>query len=397
MNDPHRDDANASAATVITGGRVLTPFDDFSPGVVSIQDGKVAGVSASVGKCPPGVQRIDANGLIVSPGFIDLHTQGGCGYDIWMGTAEALEGWSHCQARHGVTSFMLTTGYDTAGYDFLCKNIDRAAVAAQPIGVYLESPFCSMEKRGGISRERVGPISLAVLDEIQSTLDGSLHMMTVAPEREGAIEMIAELDRRGIIPAIGHTNCTYEQARAAVDAGATHVTHCFNAIRGFHHRDPGPLPLFLLDDRLSIELILDGFHIHPAVIDFAVRTKGIDLTSIVTDNIRAAGLAQTDGTFQRMEQTIRVENGLPRLEDGTIAGSTLTMDRALRNVIDFTALPLEQALVMLTATPAKAMRVHDRKGQLKEGFDADLVLFDDNFTVHRTLVAGKTVYVKDTK
>ena len=393
MKDPNSADTAVPRATRISGGHILTPFEEFSPGELLIKDGKIAAVGKELSaETPAGVEQIDADGLFVTPGFIDLHTQGGCGWDIWMGTTEALEGWSRCQAAHGVTSFMLTTGYATAGYDYLCKHLDCTAVAARPLGVYLESPFCSVEKRGGISRDRVGPVSVAKLDEIHATLKDDLAMMTVAPEREGALEVIAELVQRGIIAAIGHTDCTYEQAREALDAGATHVTHCFNAIRGFHHRDPGPLPLLLTDDRADIELILDGFHIHPAVIDFAVRTKGIALTSVVTDNIRAAGLSQTDGTFQRMEQTIRVQGGLPRLEDGTIAGSTLTMDRALANVICFTGLPLKDALVMLTATPARAVRVNERKGQLKASFDADVVLLDGDCTIHRTLVAGQTVY-----
>ena len=396
MSDPGATDAASPAVTVISGGRVLTPFDEFSPGIVSIRDGRILAVTEAPDACPPAGEHIDATGLTVAPGFIDLHTQGGCGWDIWMGTAESLEGWSRCQARHGVTSFMLTTGYATAGYDYLREHIDRAAVAARPLGVYLESPFCSMAKRGGISPERVGPVSVEVLDEIHADLEDDLVMMTVAPERDGALEVIAELVHRGIIAAVGHTDCTYEQAREALDAGATHVTHCFNTMRPLHHRDPGPLPLVLTDDRVDIELVVDGFHIHPAVVDFAVRTKGIHLTSVVTDNIRAAGLEQPDGTFQRMEQTIRVQDGLPRLEDGTIAGSTLTMDRALANVIRFTGLPLAEALVMLTSSPARAARIRDRKGQLKTGFDADLVLFDDDFTVHRTIVAGKTVYQKDT-
>ncbi|KPL01684.1 MAG: hypothetical protein AMK75_04165 [Planctomycetes bacterium SM23_65] len=394
------DDAGSSEAfppaLLITGGRVFTPFDAFSPGEVLIRDGKIAAVGKDLSaETPADARRMYAKGLTVAPGFIDLHTQGGCGYDIWMGTREALEGWSRCQARHGVTSFMLTTGYKTAGYDFLTSHLDCAAVAAKPIGVYLESPFCSMEKRGGISEERVGPVSLKLLDEIQSTLDGHLHMMLVAPEREGGVEMIAELDRRGIVPAIGHTNCTYEQAKAAVDAGATHVTHCFNAMRAFHQRDPGSLPLVLTDDRVDIELICDGFHIHPAVIRLAVQLKGTGLTSVVTDNMRVAGMPEGDYTFERMGRTLTVQGGVPRLADGTIAGSTLTMNRALGNVIDFTGLPLKDALVMLTSSPAKAVRLGDRKGELRPGFDADLVLFDENFTVHSTIVEGKTVYVKD--
>ncbi|HUU43881.1 MAG TPA: amidohydrolase family protein, partial [Planctomycetota bacterium] len=309
--------------------------------------------------------------------------------------AEALEGWSRCQAAHGVTAFMLTTGYRTAGYDYLCGHIDEASVAAKPLGVYLESPFCSLAKRGGISEQRVGEVSLAKLDEVHATLGDRLVMMTVAPERENAIEVIGELVRRDIIAAIGHTDCTYEQALAAVDAGATHVTHCFNAMRGLHHRDPGPLPLVLTDDRVHVELILDGKHVLPPVVRFAVGVRGVERTCVVTDNMRAAGLPPGDYTFRRMEQTISVKDGVPRLPDGTIAGSCLTMDRALANVVAFTGLPLTEAVMMLTSTPARAARVDLRKGRLAPGFDADVVIFDRDFNVVRTLVGGKTVYRHD--
>lgn len=396
MNDAASSPDAAPPALLIAGGRVLTPFEELAPGQLLLKGGRIAAVGEDLAVItPPGAERIDASGSTVVPGYIDLHTQGGCGFDVWQGTREALEGWSRCQARHGVTSFMVTTGYGTAGYDFLTANLSRAGVAARPLGVYLESPFCSVEKRGGIGEERVGPVTVEVLDEIQAVLGDNLAMMTVAPEREGAIEMIAELGRRGIIPAMGHTNCTYEQAVKAIDAGVTHVTHCFNAMRSVHHRDPGPLPAVLTDGRVDIELILDGIHIHPAVIAMAVRTKGIDLVNVVTDNIRVAGLPEGEYSFQRMEQTIRVEGGVPRLSDGTIAGSLLTMDRALVNVMKFTGLPLRDALVMLTATPAKSARVQDRKGQLKAGFDADVVILDEQLNVQRTIVAGETVYQAD--
>ena len=385
-----------SESVLITGGCVLTPFEEHAHADVLMTDGKVTAVDPDLsGDAPADAERIDATGLTVAPGFIDLHTQGGCGHDVWDGTREALETWSRCSARHGVTSYLITTGYKTAGYDYMATHIREAAVAARPLGIYLESPFCSMEKRGGISEERVGPVSIESLDEIHATLGNGLRMMTVAPEREGALDVIRELAARGIVAAMGHTNCSYEQAVKAVDAGVTHVTHCFNAMRSLHHRDPGPLPVALADDRVDIELILDGIHIHPAVIRMAVRAKGVDLTSVVTDNMRVAGLPDRPRSFERMGRTLTVEDGVPRLADGTIAGSTLTMDKALKNVIAFTGLSMREALPMLTASPARAVGAEHRKGRLEEGYDADVVIFDDDFTVHRTLVAGATVYRKD--
>jgi N-acetylglucosamine-6-phosphate deacetylase len=261
--------------------------------------------------------------------------------------------------------------------------------------VYLESPFCSMERRGGILKEQVLPVSIELLDEIHARLGDKLRMMTVAPEREGALEMIAELIRRGVIPALGHTDCDYSTALLAIEAGATHVTHCFNTMRPIHHRAPGPLAAVLLDSRVDVELITDGIHIHPAVVDIAVRLKGTALVSVVTDSVRAAGLPDGKYTFGREGRTYTVEDGAVKLPDGTLAGSTLTMNRALENVMRFTGLPLGKALAMLTSTPAKAARVDDRKGELRAGFDADIAVFHEDYTVHQTIVAGKTVYLHD--
>jgi len=386
-------------ATLITGGHIFTPFREFWPGELLIRGGRILAVAEDLSaETPPDAERIDVSGLFVTPGFIDLHTQGGGGHDVWDGTSEALAGWSLAKAREGTTAFQVTTGYRDEGYDFLLAHLDRVEEAfpgARPIGVYLESPFCSIEKRGGIAKEQVLPVSIELLDEIHGRLGDKLHMMTVAPEREGALEMIRELARRGIIPALGHTDCDYSTARLAIEAGVTHVTHCFNTMRTMHHRTPGPLAAVLLDERVDIELITDGIHIHPAVVDLAVRLKGTGLTSVVTDSVRAAGLPDGDYVFGREGRTYTVEDGAVRLPDGTLAGSTLTMIRALRNVMEFTGLPLGKVLPMLTSTPAKAARVDDRKGELRAGLDADVAVFHEDYTIHQTIVGGKTVYLHD--
>ena len=382
-----------SDSILITGGRILTPFDELPGADVLIRGARIAAVGRGLArKAPKDALRIDARGCCVAPGFIDLHTQGGCDHDVWDGTREALEGWSRCNARHGVTAFLATTGYRTAGYDFLAENIEHAGVAARPLGVYLESPFCSMIKRGGIGADQVGPVSVRVLDGICRKFGDHLRMMTVAPERKGALDMIRELKRRGIRAAIGHTDCTCEQALAAIDAGATHVTHCFNTMRSIHHRAPGPIPALLTDPRLTIELVLDGHHIHPAVINMAVRLKGVNRTCVITDNMRVAGMPDGDYTFESKGRRLRVVGGVPRLTDGTIAGSTLTMDRALANVVAFTGMTVREVMPMLTATPAGAVGFGRRKGQLKRGFDADVVIFDDAFRIRRTIVEGRVVY-----
>jgi len=386
-------------AVLLTGGHVFTPSDEFWPGDVLLRDGKILAVGEDLSsRTPPDAERLDVSGLFVAPGFIDLHTQGAGGHDVWDGTTEALAGWSLAKAREGATAFQPTTGYRDEGFDFLVEHLDRPEEffpGARPLGVYLESPFCSIERRGGILKERVLPVSIELLDEIHRRLGDRLRMMTVAPEREHALEIIAELDRRGIVPALGHTDCDYSTALLAVEAGVTHVTHCFNTMRTMHHRTPGPLAAVLLDERVDVELITDGIHIHPAVVDLAVRLKGAGLVSVVTDSMRASGLPDGEYTFGREGRTYRVEEGAVKLPDGTLAGSTLTMIRALENVVRFTRLPLGEALAMLTSTPARAARISHRKGELKPGFDADIVVFHEDYTVHQTIVAGRTVYQHD--
>ena len=386
-------DSEKPRPILITGGRVLTPFDELTKADVLIKRGRIAAVGKNLARtAPKDAVRLSGAGLYVAPGLIDLHTQGGCGHDVWDGTPEALMGWSRCNARHGATSYLITTGYATGGYDFLTKHYDLAGVAAKPLGVYLESPFCSMARRGGIDASRVGPMSVKTLDRICRQLGDRLRMMTVAPERKGALDMIRELRRRGVIAAIGHTNGTLEEILAAIDAGATHVTHCFNTMRSLHHREPGPLPALLTDPRVTIELVLDGHHIHPAVINLAVRVKGVNHTCVITDNMRVAGLPDGNYTFERMGRKLKVIGGVPRLEDGTIAGSTLTMDRALANVVKFTGMSVREVMPMLTATPARVVGFGDRKGRLQRGYDADVVMFDERFAIHRTIVEGRVVY-----
>jgi N-acetylglucosamine-6-phosphate deacetylase len=384
---------------LLTGGHIFTPSEEFWPGEILIRGGQILAVGEDLSaQTPPDAERLDVSGLFVTPGFIDLHTQGAGGHDVWDGTTEALAGWSLAKAREGATAFMVTTGYRDEGFDFLLKHLDHAEKffpGARPLGVYLESPFCSIERRGGILKERVLPVSIELLDEIHRRLGDKLRMMTVAPEREHALELIADLARRGIVPALGHTDCDYSTALLAIEAGVTHVTHCFNTMRSMHHRTPGPLAAVLLDGRVDVELITDGIHIHPAVVDLTVRLKGEGLVSVVTDSMRAAGLPDGEYTFGREGRTYRVEEGAVKLPDGTLAGSTLTMIRALKNTVKFSGLPLRKTLPMLTSTPARAVRVNGRKGELKPGFDADITVFHEDYTVHQTIVAGKTVYLHD--
>jgi N-acetylglucosamine-6-phosphate deacetylase len=293
--------------------------------------------------------------------------------------------------RFGVTSFQVTTTFERERFRRVVELTRRYPGGAEPLGIYLEGPFISEAKRGAIPRGLVSSPAADLLEEILERADGKLRMMAVAPERPDARAVAERLQNAGVRVAIGHTDATFEETQAFLPF-ASNVTHCFNAMRGFHHRDPGAVGAVLLADGLPVELIADGVHVHPAALQLALRLKGPGAVSLVTDAIQAAGLPDGEFRSHRHGETIRIVNGESRLADGTLAGSTLTMDRAVRNMPKFTGAPLAEAVLMATLTPARATGTDDRKGTLAPGKDADLVLFSGEMTVVATVVGGTVVF-----
>lgn len=374
----------------ITGGTLITPHQTLENYTLTLSGDKIAGIHPA--------QRtdgevIDARGLYVVPGFIDVHVHGSAGHDTMDATSEAIHTLGRFFARHGVTSYYPTTM--SAPANAITRAIENVSRTPQPIdgaqhlGVHVEGPFLNRKYPGAQPASALRDPDTA---EYEGWFDsGVVKLITVASELKGGLELIREGVQRGIEFALGHTAASYEDVIAAVDVGARQATHTFNAMLGLHHRNPGTLGAVLTDDRIYAQIIGDGVHTHPAMVKLLVRAKGAGRTILITDAMRATGMA--DGTYALGDdQFVTVQGGIARTADGALAGSTATLDGVLRNVIQFAGVSLAEALQMATSTPAEAMNLSGRKGVLAEGADADIVLLDQMLQVCMTIVAGRVVY-----
>jgi N-acetylglucosamine-6-phosphate deacetylase len=329
---------------------------------------------------------------IVAPGLIDLQVNGAFGVEVGT-SAEALRHLAAQLPTTGVTGFLPTlvsSPPDLYPRAFEAFEEARDATGATPIGLHLEGPFLSSKRAGA---HRVKAIHEASAETFQGWLGaGSVRLVTLAPEREGAGDRIRRLRERGIVVSLGHTNATYEEFREGVDRGATMATHLYSAMSGFLHRAPGAVGAALLDDRVTAGLIVDGVHSHPASVRLAIRAKGPDRIALVTDAIAGAGTSP--GVYQIDGQDILVEATFARLPDGTLAGSVLTLDQAVRNAVSLGGASVADALRMASEVPARVLGLAG-KGRLALGADADLVLFDEELAVLATYGGGRALFRRD--
>jgi N-acetylglucosamine-6-phosphate deacetylase len=343
-----------------------------------------------------GDDTLDAQGRILAPGFIDVHIQGAGGADILDATSEALEAISRTCARFGTTSFLATTVFkpdqNNQHLALAAEYVNKDLGGANLLGIHLEGPFISLEKKGMILPECICPPSEQILSEIKDITKGHLSMMTIAPELPGNLGIIKSLVDSGIIASFGHSNATYEQTLNGFDAGISHVTHLFNAMPPIHHRNPGPLMAIFETENVTAQVITDGVHIHPSVLNFAYEKLGPDRTIPITDGMQAIGLG--DGMFIYNGVEYESKAGAARYKDGTLIGTALGLSQMLEKFISFTNCPLETAIRMATQNPARILGLENKKGSIAIGKDADLVLLDDNLAVQTTIVAGKIVFQK---
>jgi len=383
--------------TAIFADRALTPFEEFSDAVVVVQGSKILAVG-QVGQLvlPRGAREINANGKTIVPGFVDVHIHGAGGCDVMEATAEALETIAAIVARHGTTSFVATTvtaseietRESVAGIArFILRSSDLAAreLGAEILGIHFEGPFISPARRGVHPAEWIVPPSTALLAEFLKEARGTTQILTLAPELPGALELIAAARQAGLVVSIGHTDANYEQTRAAIDAGATHAAHVFNAMRPFSHHGTGVIGAIMTSPKVSAELIADGIHVDEAAMRMLVELKTPDRVILVSDGTSATGMP--DGKYQLGKFNVKVSGGVVRNAEGKLAGSTLTLDRALRNIVAM-GVPLTSALRMLTANPARQLGLGTRKGILAAGADADLVFLDDKLEVSGVMTRG---------
>ena len=376
----------------IINGNFVMP-EGVKTGLALVFDQQIRGyVDAET--LPADVERVDANGGWVFPGLIDMHIHGYLGADASDGSFAGIKTMAEGVAAHGVTGFLPTTmtvSYAAleAAFAVIGQAMEKSGAedwfGARVLGCNAEGPFINAKKKGAQAEEHIRVPDAAFLKRHADVI----RMFTIAPEVPGAMGCIREMAATDMRISMGHTAATYAQAKAAIDAGVRQATHLFNAMTPLNHREPGVVGAALADDRVCCELIADTFHVNKALFSLVARQKGDQLV-LITDCLRCGGMP--DGVYTLGGQDVYLSGIECRLEDGTIAGSTLTLDRAVRNMLANTDLTVSQAVNLASRNPARALGIEKRKGTLNVGSDADIALLDGNMNVRRTYVEGRLVY-----
>lgn len=375
---------------------LYTPRYAITDAAISVSEGKV--VYAGPRNAMEQAQKqgiTDFGDNVVVPGFLDLHFHGAAGCDVMRSTPAELKAMEEFLARHGVASYFPTTvtaPIDTtlSALEQLANQIeshDGKSGRAKPLGVHLEGPFLSHAKRGVHAAEDLVPPSIALFEKFWQAARGHVRMMTIAPELDGAEEVIAEATKRGVCVSIGHSDASLEQARRGIAAGARHATHTFNAMRPLDHKEPGILGEVLSNNQVSADVIADGIHVHPAVVRLLVRAKGIENIALISDALSATGMPE--GRYRLGTMEVELKNGVCE-RNGRLAGSALTLDKAVRNVMQFANVGLQQAAGAASMNPAKFAGVSG-KGLIEPGADADFVVLTPTGEVRATVVGGVLV------
>ncbi|MGP3735102.1 N-acetylglucosamine-6-phosphate deacetylase [Streptomyces sp. GDS52] len=379
---------------VLTGARVVLPTGTVDDGRVTVDGTRItatAPANAPSDTPESAAETLDLTGHWLVPGFVDLHNHGGGGASFTSGTVDDVLKGIHTHRLHGTTTLVASTV--TGDLDFLARRAGLLAELAEQgdiAGVHFEGPFISPCRKGAHSEELLRDPDPAEVRKLIDAAHGHARMVTLATELPGGLDSVRLLAEHGVIAAVGHTDATYEQTVAAIDAGATVATHLFNAMPALGHRAPGPVTALLEDERVTVELINDGTHLHPAALRLAFRHAGPGRVAFITDAMDAAGFG--DGRYMLGPLEVDVEDGVARLvEGGSIAGSTLTLDRALKRAVTVDGLPVEHAVAALSANPARLLGMDDRIGSLEPGKDADLVVLDAEFTLRGVMRRGEWV------
>jgi N-acetylglucosamine-6-phosphate deacetylase len=380
-----------------TAERLLTPTDTIEHPLMLVEHGRIVEIlTESSRDVPAPVSLSDFGDRLIAPGYVDLHIHGSAGYDVMDDRSEALPAIEQLLARHGVTSYFPTTV--TAPMDTTLRALERLALAierqeqenvdakirARPLGIHLEGPFISHARRGvHPPRDLLAP-TLALFERFWQAARGRIRMMTIAPELDGALEVIAEAARRGVCVSLGHSDADLATAERGIAAGATHATHTFNAMRPLDHRSPGILGAVLTDRRISADMIVDGVHLDPSIVKLSANAKGSEQTVLITDATAATGMP--DGRYHLGSFEVAVHGDMCTV-DGKLAGSVLTMDRAVRNLARFAEWDLQHCVAAATRNPARVAHI-ENKGVLAVGSDADFVVMSSEGEVQRTFVGG---------
>ncbi|MEU9333876.1 N-acetylglucosamine-6-phosphate deacetylase [Streptomyces sp. NPDC048290] len=367
---------------VLTGARVVLPTGVVDGGEVTVEGERIAA------RAPEHAPRVDVGGHWLVPGFVDLHNHGGGGASFTSGTVDDILKGIHTHRLHGTTTLVASTV--TGELDFLAHRaglLSELAEQGEIAGIHFEGPFISPCRKGAHSEELLRDPDPADVRKLVDAARGHAKMVTLATELPGGLDSVRLLAEHGVIAAIGHTDASYEQTVEAIDAGATVATHLFNAMPALGHRSPGPIAALLEDPRVTVELINDGTHLHPAALELAFHHAGAGRVAFITDAMDAAGFG--DGRYMLGPLEVEVSEGVARLvEGGSIAGSTLTLDRAFQRAVTVDRLPVEAAVQALSVNPARLLGMSDSIGSLEPGKYADLVLLDADFEIRGVMRRG---------
>ncbi|WP_338671968.1 N-acetylglucosamine-6-phosphate deacetylase [Streptomyces sp. SCSIO 30461] len=370
---------------VLAGARVVLPGGIAENGRVIVDGARIAG------HAPEDTPATDLSGHWLVPGFVDLHNHGGGGASFTSGSADDVLTGVRTHRRHGTTTLVASTV--TGDMDFLTHQaglLSELVEQGELAGIHFEGPFISPCRKGAHSEPLLRDPDPAEVRKLLDAARGTAKMVTLATELPGGIESVRLLAEHGVIAAVGHTDATYEQTVEAIEAGATVATHLFNAMPGLGHREPGPVAALLEDERVTVELINDGTHLHPAALELAFHRAGPDRVAFITDAMDAAGFG--DGVYRLGPLEVAVRDGVARLVDGgSIAGSTLTLDTAFRRAATVDGLPVEDVVRAVSANPARLLGLYDRVGSLEPGKDADLVVLDADFVLKGVMRKGAWV------
>ncbi|MFI6084049.1 N-acetylglucosamine-6-phosphate deacetylase [Streptomyces sp. NPDC051217] len=388
--------AARAESTVLAGARVVLPTGVVENGRVRVEGGRIteAGPTASAtgaASVEGDAGALDLTGHWVVPGFVDMHNHGGGGASFTSGDADAVLKGVRTHQEHGTTTLVASTV--TGEMDFLAQRagfLSELVEQGDLAGIHFEGPFISPCRKGAHSEALLRDPDPAEVRKLLDAARGTARMVTLATELPGGIDSVRLLAEHGVIAAIGHTDATYDQTVEAIEAGATVATHLFNAMPPLGHRAPGPIAALMEDERITVELINDGTHLHPAALELAFHRAGADRVAFITDAMDAAGFG--DGVYQLGPLEVEVKDGVARLAvGGSIAGSTLTLDTAFRRAVTIDRLPVAAIVRAISANPAKLLGVYDRVGSLEPGKDADLVILNADFAVAGVLRRGEWV------
>lgn len=387
--------AHADRRTIYMNATLYTPEGVQKKGRMIVgQNGTIEAVGGEDVCVPIDARRVDVGGRRILPGLIDLHVHGGGGYEMMDATRESLDRMSRFHAQHGTTALLATTHTESRekimqALKVVSHSVKSGLSGAQIVGVHLEGPFIHPEKSGGQRPEHIRSPSIDELKAYITVSENLIRLVTMAPEIEGGMAAVRWLARQGLTVSIGHSNATFAQVQEAFHHGVRHTAHHFNAMSALHHREPGVAGAGLVLSDLTVELIADGIHVHPAVAKLLFDVKGPRKVCLVTDAVICAGLP--DGDYGRR----KVIHGQVYTADGSrLSGSSLTSLQAIKNAMSFTGYTLERILPSMTEVPAKIAGLGDRKGALKRGFDADFLIVDDELTLLATYVKGRKVHGK---